>query len=65
MTTQADIETAVLSLLADGQHYSRRYIMRQLPGSFDLRHATIERLLNEETIVESYDPFGQEWIAQK
>ncbi len=65
MTTQADVENAVRNLLAEGQQYSRRYVMRLLPGSFDLRHATIERLLDEETIVESYDPYGQEWLAQK
>jgi hypothetical protein len=65
MTNQADVENAVRNLLADGQQYSRRYVMRMLPGSFDLRHATIERLLDEETIVESYDPHGQEWLAKK
>lgn len=65
MTTQVDVENAVRSLLADGQQYSRRYVMRMLPGSFDLRHATIERMLDEETIVESYDPYGHEWLAKK
>jgi hypothetical protein len=65
MTTQVDVENAVRNLLADGKHYSRRYVMRMLPGSFDLRHATVERMLDEEKIVESYDPYGQEWLAQK
>jgi hypothetical protein len=61
----ADIENAVRLLLADGRHYSRRYVMRVIPGSFDQRHACIERLLDQDEIAEDYDAFGQEWLHAK
>jgi hypothetical protein len=65
MIRGADIENAVRLLLDDGQQYSRRYVMRMLPGTFDQRHAAVERMLDRDEITESYDPTGQEWLAQK
>ncbi len=61
----ADIENAVRLLLADGQQYSRRYVLRVIPGTFDQRYAAVERMLDRDEIVESYDPHGKEWLAQK
>lgn len=63
--TAADCDNAVRLLLADGRWYSRRYVMRVIPGSFDLRHACIERLLDQDEIAEDYDAFGQEWLHAK
>jgi hypothetical protein len=61
----ADIENAVRLLLADGQKYSRRYVLRVIPGTFDQRYAAVERMLDRDEIIESYDETGQEWLAQK
>jgi hypothetical protein len=60
-----DIENAVRLLLADGRHYSRRYMLRVIPGTFDQRYAAVERMLDRDEIIESYDPDGQEWLHAK